>query len=229
MLEADFESLGARIEKRTSLHCRNIFERLWGRSDAFWTDYHGWWVTGFQMWSIHKASVNKVEEERRITAQKACMARSQQKLMLILFFNVQGVTMEEWVLYQKNVHTAFYIKTLRKSRICTRKKRPNLLVLHHDSVPSHQANSTKKFLEKNNMWLMPQPPYSPDLAHYNFFIFLKLKLMLRAASGEFGRNKIENGWLPIEHFQIWIQKVFWWLVTASTEMYSYSGGIFWGG
>ncbi len=29
------------------------------------------------------------------------------------------------------------------------------------------------------MWLMPHPPYSPDLAPRNFFIFSKLKLSLK--------------------------------------------------
>ncbi len=33
--------------------------------------YYGWWVFGFQLWSIHKMSINAVEEERRITAQKS--------------------------------------------------------------------------------------------------------------------------------------------------------------
>ncbi len=50
--------------------------------------------------------------------QKACMAQSQQKLMLILFFDVQGVAMAEWVLYWKNVDAVSYIETLRKLRIC---------------------------------------------------------------------------------------------------------------
>ncbi len=59
-------------------------------------------------------------------SKKACMARSQQKFMLILFFSVLGVMMMEWGLYQKNVDAAFYIRTLWKLRICIRKKRPKL-------------------------------------------------------------------------------------------------------
>ncbi len=87
---------------------------------------------------------------------KARMAQSQQKLMLILFFDVQGVVMVEWVPYWKNVDAAFYIEMLQQLKICIRKKRPelsveNLLVLH-DNAPSHRADSTQKFLEKNDMW-----------------------------------------------------------------------------
>ncbi len=49
----------------------------------------------------------------------------------------------------------------------------------HHNTPSHRADSTQKFLEKYNMWLMSRPPYSPDLAPYDFFIFPKLKLVLK--------------------------------------------------
>ncbi len=42
-----------------------------------------------------------------------------------------------------------------------------------------RSDSMQKFLEKNNMWLMPHPLYSQDLASCNFFIFPKLKLVLK--------------------------------------------------
>ncbi len=135
------------------------------------------------------------------------MARFQQKLKLILFFGIQGTVMAEWVPYQKNVDTAFYIETLWKLRICIRKKRPelwveNLFMLHHDNAPSHRANSTQKFPEKNNMWLMSHPP-SPDLAPCDFFIFLKLKLARKGQHlGDFEWNRIENKCLTAEQSQI---------------------------
>ncbi len=87
---------------------------------------------------------------------------------------------------------------LWKLRICFQKKRPelwseNLFVLQHDNVPSHQADSTQKFLEKNNMWLMPHSPYSPDLAPCDFFIFPKLKLALMGQHlGDLERIKLKT-------------------------------------
>ncbi len=70
-MQAGFESLAARTEGRTSLHCKNVFERLQGGSDAFWVDHHGWRVVGFQIWSVHKVSVNAVEEKRQTMEQKS--------------------------------------------------------------------------------------------------------------------------------------------------------------
>ena len=47
-------------------------------------------------------------------------------------------------------------------------------MLHHDNVPSHNALSIWEFLAKNNIAIMNQPPYSPDLAPCDF-LFPKLK------------------------------------------------------
>ncbi len=110
--------------------------------------------------------------------------------------------------YRENVDAAFCIETLQKLRICTRKKRPelwveNLFVLHHNNAPRHRADSMQKFLEKNNMWLMPHPPYSLDLALCNCFYFLEVETEAEGvASRRFERNKIENGRLHAEHSQI---------------------------
>ncbi|UYV63552.1 hypothetical protein LAZ67_2004636 [Cordylochernes scorpioides] len=41
-------------------------------------------------------------------------------------------------------------------------------LLHHDNAPAHTSLSllVRDFLAKNNTLMMPQPPYSPDLAPY---------------------------------------------------------------
>ena len=41
-------------------------------------------------------------------------------------------------------------------------------MLHHDNAPSHNALSIREFLAKNNIAVMDQPPYSPDLAACDF-------------------------------------------------------------
>ncbi len=91
----------------------------------------GWIITGnesrvfeYDLSTKHQSMQWKRSDEP--WHKKAYMARSQQKLMLILFFDVQGVVKAEWVLYWKNVDAVFYIETLQKLRICIRKKRPEL-------------------------------------------------------------------------------------------------------
>jgi hypothetical protein len=41
-------------------------------------------------------------------------------------------------------------------------------LLHHDNAPFHTSFFTREFLTKNNMTVIPHPPYSPDLAPCNF-------------------------------------------------------------
>ena len=52
-------------------------------------------------------------------------------------------------------------------------------LLHHDNPPAHAALLTRRFLTDNNMTVVPYPPYSPDLAPRDFFLFPKLKMKLK--------------------------------------------------
>ncbi|UYV76569.1 hypothetical protein LAZ67_14001206 [Cordylochernes scorpioides] len=69
---------------------------------------------------------------------------------------------------------------MRNLREAIRQKRPDLWknknwLLHHDNAPAHTSLLVRDFLAKNNTLMMPQPPYSPDLAPCDFFLFPKLK------------------------------------------------------
>ena len=47
-------------------------------------------------------------------------------------------------------------------------------ILHHDNAPADTSMLVRKFLFKNKTVIMPQPPYSPDLASADFFLLPKL-------------------------------------------------------
>jgi hypothetical protein len=49
-------------------------------------------------------------------------------------------------------------------------------VLHHNNAPAHTALAIRECLAKKNIPVLPHPPYSPDLAPCDFYLFLKLKL-----------------------------------------------------
>ena len=50
--------------------------------------------------------------------------------------------------------------------------------LLHDNAPSHNAAIVKKFLANRNV-AVHHPPYSPDLAPADYFLFPKLKISLK--------------------------------------------------
>jgi transposase len=57
-------------------------------------------------------------------------------------------------------------------------------VLHHDNAPAHSSFLVRNFLAKNGMTVVPQPPYCPDLAPADFFVFPKLKSVLKGCCFE---------------------------------------------
>jgi transposase len=52
-------------------------------------------------------------------------------------------------------------------------------MLHHDNAPPHASLLIREFLAKQETIVVPQPPYSPDLAPTDFFLFPKLKSTLK--------------------------------------------------
>lgn len=51
--------------------------------------------------------------------------------------------------------------------------------LLHDNAPSHNAAIVKEFLAKKTVTVLHHPPYSPDLAPADYFLFPKLKSHLK--------------------------------------------------
>ncbi|KYN19489.1 hypothetical protein ALC57_08176 [Trachymyrmex cornetzi] len=73
---------------------------------------------------------------------------------------------------------------MRRLREAIRKKRlelwkDNSWFLHHDNAPSHTALVLRDHFAKNSTHIVTQPPYSPDLAPCDFWLFPKLKRPLR--------------------------------------------------
>ncbi|UYV80271.1 hypothetical protein LAZ67_18002251 [Cordylochernes scorpioides] len=80
----------------------------------------------------------------------------------------------------RTVNKEYYLQGMRNLLEAIRQKRPDLWknknwLLHHDNAPAHTSLLVRDLLAKNNTLMMPQPPYSPDLAPCDFFLFPKLK------------------------------------------------------
>jgi len=55
----------------------------------------------------------------------------------------------------------------------------NTWALHHNNAPAHTALSICQFLAERNIATLEHPPYSPDLAPCDFFLFPKIKSILK--------------------------------------------------
>ena len=117
------------------------------------------------------------------------MGRSEKKILFAVFFRsnclVKAVKLEG----QKTVTANWYIT------VCLPKIFDELsikgTIFHHDNAPSDTALATKQFLKEKKVKLMEHPPYSPDLAPCDFFLFPKLKKKLRGQVFK-DENKIEK-------------------------------------
>ena len=115
---------------------------------------------------------------------KARMSKSKFKAMMIAFFDIRGVIYIDWVPEGQTVNKVYYKNVLTTLRERVRRRRPDMSknaswILHHDNAPAHNALSVKRYLEKNNIPVMEHPPYSPDLAPCDFFLFRKIKTAIK--------------------------------------------------
>ena len=83
-----------------------------------------------------------------------------------------------------NVVRSIRNTTLKLLREAVRQKRTELwknqsLILHHDNALAHISMLLREFLAKNKTIIMPQPPYSTDLAPADFSLFPKLQILMK--------------------------------------------------
>ncbi len=121
--------------------------------------------------------------------QKALRSRSTKKTMLTLFFDQDGVVLQEFLAPNDTINADYYchILDLLKERI--RRKRPHQwlrnaegdqsFLLHHDNASSHTANITLAKIGSSGIQMLAHPPYSPDLAPCDYANFPALKAQLR--------------------------------------------------
>ncbi len=119
--------------------------------------------------------------------QSAIRPRSQKKAMLCVFFDDTSVVHYKFT--QKTVNRFVYTKILGRLQEQIHRKRPGLwtpgygrhqcILLHHDNAPAHKALLTRARLVETGVRLLRQPPYLPDLALADFWLFPRLKQVLQ--------------------------------------------------
>jgi len=100
------------------------------------------------------------------------------------FFYIRGLVHYEFVPTGQTVNQVYYLEVLERLREKVRRKRHeifsnNSLILHHENAPAHTALSVRAFLATKQITVLEHPAYSPDLAHSDFFLFPKIKEILK--------------------------------------------------
>jgi len=98
---------------------------------------------------------------------KGHQMQSKTKVILLAFFDSEGIVHHE---YAPNGQTILCGGLAVFVWIWT---------LHHDNAPAHTSHLVQQFLAKHGTAQLQQLPYSPDLTPCDFFLFPRLKKVLK--------------------------------------------------
>ncbi len=147
--------------------------------DESWVHYHD---------PLSKRESEEWRQKGEPRPKKVRQQKSAGKVMLLAFFDHKGLIYQHFVKNVKvkgkrrNFTSTDYLKVLKTLQRHINKKRPELKnrwILHHDNVRPHTARVVTEWLEQQNIETVPHPPYSPDLAPCDFWLFPTLKKALR--------------------------------------------------
>ncbi|UYV67918.1 hypothetical protein LAZ67_5002499 [Cordylochernes scorpioides] len=156
-----------------------------------WTDE---WIT-VEYPAIFRDGIRELSERWDIEIQKQGVS--------VVFLDNKGIVHHEYLPAGQTVIKEMYLSILRCLREAIRKKRPEKWtngdwILHHDNARPHTAHLVTSFLAKNGTQILPQPPYSPDIAPNVFFLFPKLKAVLKVRHFDTRNDIIEKSLLALK-------------------------------
>ena len=149
-------------------------------------------VTGDETWiyyfTVSSKESNKTwvevgENRPQITR----TAQNSKKRMFCIFFSTDGIVARIVVPKGQTVTGKYYVnhvlpKVFENFKEITKRKTVRHLMLQHDNAAPHKANIVKEYLSENKVKILSHPPYSPDLAPCDFFLFPKIKKELGGRS-----------------------------------------------
>jgi histone-lysine N-methyltransferase SETMAR len=99
--------------------------------------------------------------------------------MLLAFFDSKGLIYTHFVLRGSTVNAAYIVKVLDIFMRHFKKKRPVMAeqswFFLWDNAPVYTAAIVQDWLVAHDVQVLRHPPYSPDLAPADFFLFRRVK------------------------------------------------------
>ena len=150
-------------------------------------------ITGDETWLFHYDPETKKQSmewyhKNSPVKKKPRLSKSSQKIMASVFWDENGVILIDYLEKNSTINKTRYCQTLDKLKRAINRKRPELreyrIIIHQDNARPHTALQTMEKIAKLGWTIMPHPPYSPDLAASDFFLFGHLKRHLRGKQFE---------------------------------------------
>ena len=115
------------------------------------------------------------------TPKRGKTQQSTGKVMASVFWDAHGIIFIDYLEKGKTINSDYYIAQLERLKDEIAEKRPHLkkkkVLFHQDNAPCHKSMKTMAKFNELGLELLPHPPYSPDLAPSDYFLFSDLKRM----------------------------------------------------
>ena len=165
-------------------HCKEMLERFEESEE----DFMGRIVTGDEVW-IHDydpESQQHSKEWKHRTSPRPTKARIEPragKVLATIFWDSEGILLIGYTEKKATITGKYYASLLHQHREAIKEKRRGKLsrgvLLLHDNAPVHKATVSIAAVHDCGFTLVSHPPYSPDLAPSDYFLFGDLKENLR--------------------------------------------------
>ena len=163
-------------------------------------------VTGDESWFFYtspKLGLWMPEDAQAPRAQRP--SHYGPKTMIVVFWNIHGPLVVEAIPKGKSA-TGEYFRDAVIAEICNSKafeqaqEQEKDFFVHMDNAPIHKAETVTVEMDQFGLLRAPHPPYSPDLAPSDFYLFGALKSRIRGI--EFESSEQIKEWIEAEFEKI---------------------------
>ena len=136
------------------------------------------WVNHYTL-ELRKGSKQWVESGKN-ARNRPKTQQSAGKVMASVFWDAHGVIFSDYLEKGRTITGAYYVALLDQLIEEIRKKRPHLkkkkIFFYNDNAPSHTSNIAQAKKHELGIESLSHPPYSPDLAPNDYYLFPNLKV-----------------------------------------------------
>ncbi|CAK9833202.1 Mariner Mos1 transposase [Anthophora retusa] len=144
-------------------------------------------ITVDETWIHHYQPETKEQSKQWVSVgesapKKAKTVPSAGKVMATIFWDSSGIICIDFLEKGKTITGNYYASLLDLLNNKIKEKRPHLMkkkvLFHHDNAPAHTSAIVAKKLLELGYQILPHPPYSPDLAPSDYYLFPNMKKRL---------------------------------------------------
>jgi histone-lysine N-methyltransferase SETMAR len=141
-------------------------------------------VTADESWIHHYDPESQTEAKQwkhpdSPTPKRPLQSRSAGKIMMSVFWDAKGVLLLDFLPHKETVTGLYYSHLITKLRAAIKEKRRGKLthgvLLLHDNSPVHKSHVSQRAIRDSQFEELNHPPYSPDMAPSDYFLFSNLK------------------------------------------------------